>query len=106
MSHLSLFTNVYSTNEIILRVFCIGVAISSLEYLFTLRAYSTNGIFSWRVFRLTPKVLGSRVYNNRFDALFEKKGFFEGAKDVYDDEGPFLQDHNNFFSGDILPVPG
>jgi len=75
MNSLFFLTDLRVIYIVIIRLFCVGLVISSLEYLFTLRNYSSSGIFSWKVLRLKPGVLNSKFYNDSFDIFFEKAGF-------------------------------
>jgi hypothetical protein len=68
--------DVYSTYSLIIRLFAFGITISSLEYLTTLQMYSENGIFSWEVSKLTPKILKSSLHSDRLNFLFGKYAIF------------------------------
>jgi hypothetical protein len=73
MSHLLLFRDLSFVYATMIRLFCLGLVISSLEYLYTLTDYGEGGLFSWKVLKLTPKV--QPFYHSHLDLLLGKTGF-------------------------------
>ncbi len=75
MTFLENFTNVEFVYSTIVRIFSIGIIISSIEYIARQNDYSDEGIFSWKVLKLTPAVLKNPLYKSQYDFFFKKNSF-------------------------------
>lgn len=64
--------NVTFIYTLIIRIFCIGLVISTFEYFYTIEQYSNEGIFSWRIFKLTGSI--SNYFLKKLDFIFQKNG--------------------------------
>jgi hypothetical protein len=74
MNPYNFFADVYTVYALITKLFCTGIIIDSLEYLFSLSQYATSGLFSWKILKLRPELIKARFNTDKFDRVFSKKG--------------------------------
>jgi hypothetical protein len=60
---------------LVLCIFCVGVFISSLEYLAIHKEFKMNGIFSWKIFSSRKEFLNSWVPWQKLNFLFGYRAF-------------------------------
>lgn len=72
IQYFSNYENVYHATILI---FCIGIVISSIEYLVIRSEFKEDGVFSWKIFSSRPNYLNSRFRLSKFRFIFGYKGF-------------------------------
>ena len=69
------FSNYHNVYPAILLIACIGVLISSLEYLVIHKEFKTDGVFSWKIFSSRPDYINNARLLKKIDFLFGYTSF-------------------------------
>lgn len=66
--------NYQNTYFLVTCLFCLGIIITSLEYIFIRKEFKTKGVFSWQIFSSRSNYLNSPLPLRKFNFLFGYTG--------------------------------